>query len=100
MRYKTTKTDKKQYSETSDTGVRKGGFSKYNTTIYNEIPDKNDDMYFRAQDGDRLDLLAHRFYGDAKLWWFLARVNNLKTMNVPEGTSLKIPSSPDNAKGS
>ena len=56
-------------------------------------------MYFIAQSGDRCDNLAQRFYGDSSLWWFIARVNNLKTMNIPAGTSLRIPISTENAKG-
>ena len=48
---------------------------------------------------DRCDNLASRFYNDSTLWWFIARVNNLKTMNVPAGTSLRIPISQENAKG-
>ena len=72
---------------------------KYNTTIYLKIPKKNDDMYFIAQAGDRCDNLANRFYRNPLLWWFVARVNNLKTMNVPAGTSLRIPVSAEKAKG-
>ena len=56
-------------------------------------------MYFIAQSGDRCDNLAQRFYGDTSLWWFIARANNLKTMNIPAGTSLRIPTSTENAKG-
>jgi len=33
------------------------------------------------------------------LWWFIARVNNLKTMNIPAGTKLRIPVLTDNANG-
>ena len=72
---------------------------KYNTTIYLKVPVKNDDMYFIAQEGDRCDNLAQRFYGNSQLWWFIARVNNLKTMNIPAGTSLRIPATAKNAKG-
>jgi nucleoid-associated protein YgaU len=72
---------------------------KYDTTIYLKVPEKNDDMYFIAQPGDRCDNLAQRFYGSAELWWFIARVNNLKTMNIPTGTSLRIPANTKNAKG-
>lgn len=64
---------------------------KYSTTIYTKIPEKNSDMYFVAQSGDRLDSLAFRFYNDSELWTYIARANNLKTMNVPPGTSLRIP---------
>ena len=65
--------------------------SAQKTTIYNDVPKSNNDLYFVAQDGDRCDLLAQRFYGDPSLWWFIAKVNNLKTMNIPSGTSLRIP---------
>ena len=73
--------------------------NSYKTTIYKEVPEKNDDMYFIAQEGDRCDNLAQRFYKDPNLWWFIARANNLKTMNVPAGTSLRIPISTIDAKG-
>ena len=72
---------------------------KYNTIYYQEVPEKNDDMFFIAQEGDRCDNLAFRFYSDANLWWFIARVNHLKTMNIPAGTKLRIPISTDNANG-
>mgnify|MGYP003129349652 FL=1 len=71
----------------------------YKTTYYSNVPEKNDDMYFIAQEGDRCDNLAFRFYGTPDLWWFVARVNNLKTMNIPAGTNLRIPTTTDNAKG-
>ena len=63
----------------------------YNTTIYNKVDEINSDQYFISQEGDRCDNLAYRFYGDSKLWWFIARVNNLTTNNIPAGTSLRIP---------
>ena len=56
-------------------------------------------MYFISQIGDRCDNLANRFYGDSTLWWFIAKVNNLTTNNIPAGTSLRIPVSLDNARG-
>ena len=71
----------------------------YSTTIYSSIPEKNSDVYFIAQEGDRCDVLANRFYGDTSLWWFIAKVNNLKTNNIPAGTSLRIPSSTQFAQG-
>ena len=88
-RYENTKTKKSK-------DIKK---RSYQTTIYNKVPERNDDMYFIAQEGDRCDNLANRFYGDSTLWWFIARVNNLKTMNIPAGTSLRIPVSAEKAKG-
>ena len=66
--------------------------SYYRTTLYINVPERNDDMYFFSQYGDRCDLLAQRFYGDSDLWWFIAKVNHLKTMNIEAGISLRIPS--------
>tara|TARA_R110000824_G_scaffold325012_1_gene511925 strand:- start:35 stop:310 length:276 start_codon:yes stop_codon:yes gene_type:complete len=73
--------------------------SYYNTTIYKKVPERNNDMYFIAQEGDRCDNLAFRFYGDVTLWWFIAKVNNLTANNIPAGTSLRIPISTKDAKG-
>ena len=72
----------------------------YSTTIYEKVPERNDDMYFISQEGDRCDNLAVRFYGNPNLWWYIARVYDLKTNNIPAGISLRIPLSPEKAQGS
>tara|TARA_R110000824_G_scaffold57392_1_gene156184 strand:+ start:375 stop:644 length:270 start_codon:yes stop_codon:yes gene_type:complete len=84
---------------TSTKKRKKEGQQYYLTTIYNKVPESDTDMHFIAQDGDRCDNLAQRFYNNSNLWWFVARVNNLKTMNIPAGTSLRIPIKIDNAIG-
>ena len=71
----------------------------YTTTIYKKTGEKNSDSYFIAQEGDRCDNLANRFYGDSTLWWFVAKVNNLTTNNIPAGTSLRIPATIEDAEG-
>ena len=84
---------------------RKGNVSTLNTTIYKpanramseELDGKNSDIYLLAQEGDRLDNLANEFYGDSTLWWFIARINHLNTINVPAGTSLRLPISLEDA---
>ena len=86
-----------RYSRTSISS--KNNKNYYNTTIYNKVPEKNTDRYFIAQEGDRCDNLANEFYGSPKFWWFIARVNNLKTMNIPAGTRLRIPIDTEFAKG-
>ena len=78
---------------------RKNKKSYYTTTIYKKVEEKNTDNYFIATEGDRCDNLAQRFYGDSKLWWFIARVNNLTTNNIPAGTSLRIPINTRDAEG-
>ena len=47
------------------------------TTLYEEVPKRNDDIYVIAQDGDRLDNLAYKYYNDASLWWVIAQANEL-----------------------
>tara|TARA_R100000152_G_C6758281_1_gene182152 strand:+ start:506 stop:775 length:270 start_codon:yes stop_codon:yes gene_type:complete len=78
---------------------KKNKKNRYLTTIYNEVKEKNTDGYFIAQEGDRCDSLASRFYGDSSLWWFIARVNNLTTNNIPAGTSIRVPSNTKDAEG-
>ena len=73
--------------------------SYYSTTVYKKVIEKNTDSYFIASDGDRCDNLAYRFYGDSTLWWFIARVNNLTTNNIPAGTSIRIPANTQDAQG-
>ena len=79
--------------------IRKNKQSYYSTTIYKKVEEKNTDNYFIAQEGDRCDNLAFRFYGDSTLWWFIAKCNDLTTNNIPAGTSLRIPIKTNEAKG-
>ena len=74
-------------------------FNRYRTTIYQGVSFSNSDIYVISQDGDRLDLLAHQFYGDSSLWWYIAQANHLNAMNIEPGTSLRIPASIKPAKG-
>lgn len=74
-RYKNTKTENR----------------KFKTTLYEKVPLQNNDIYVISQEGDRLDTLAYQYYKDQNLWWFLGRVNNVYTINIPAGTSLRIP---------
>ena len=82
------------------TKKRKNKKSYYGTTMYYKVPKKNSDSYFIATEGDRCDNLAQRFYNNSSLWWVIAKVNNLKTMNIPVGTSLRIPLSTIDIEGS
>ena len=86
-----------RYKNTSKSIIKRKQY--YNTTIYKKVEEKNTDGYFIATEGDRCDNLAQRFYGDSKLWWFIAKVNNLTTNNIPAGTSLRIPIDTRDAKG-
>ena len=73
--------------------------SSYGTTLYQRIPETNGDLHVISTEGDRLDNLAFQFYGDPNLWWYIAKANDLTAINIPAGTSLRIPASTDFAFG-
>ena len=47
----------------------------------------------RVGEENRLDLIAHQYYGNPTLWWVIAYRNNIyDPFNVPSETNLAIPS--------
>ncbi len=58
------------------------------------FPNRADDLSYVVSDGDRLDVLAYRFYGDAVLWWVIAAANEfqLPVSEMFSGRTLRIPS--------
>jgi len=64
------------------------------SVIYPKIKPTDNDVYIISEQGDRLDLLAHKYYGDVGLWWIIAVANNLNeaTISIEEGLQLRIPS--------
>ena len=77
----------------------KNKINSYGTTIYEKVYENNNDIYVISQEGDKLDNLAFQYYGDSKLWWYIASANKINTMNVPPGTSLRIPGTTNYAIG-
>ena len=42
--------------------------------------------------GERLDLLAHKYYGDEDYWWVIALANRIQDpFSLSAGTRLRIP---------
>ena len=64
------------------------------STIYPKISPSDTDIYIISSQGDRLDLLANKYYGDTRMWWIIANANNLNdaTLAVDAGRQLRIPS--------
>jgi hypothetical protein len=64
------------------------------STIYPKIKASDNDFYIISEAGDRLDLLAKKYYNNTSLWWIIAVANNLNDGNffVEEGLQLRIPS--------
>jgi nucleoid-associated protein YgaU len=45
-----------------------------------------------SREGDRLDTLAGKFYGNGTLWWIIAAASGVGWfLQVPPGTVLRIP---------
>ncbi len=66
------------------------------TTIYPKIARKSDDIYIMSRYGDRLDILAYKYYEDQSLWWIIAIANNLNngSIAIEPGIQIRIPSNP------
>ena len=71
------------------------GDQYYRTVYYPEIEPQETDIYVETEFGDRLDLLANRFYGDTSLYWIISISNpnvlDLGSLFPPAGAQLRIP---------
>jgi phage tail protein X len=71
----------------------------YNSLIDPTINLSVNDIYVITTIGDRLDLLAYQYYGDATYWWMIAAANtNLRkdSLYLEPGMQLRIPANPQN----
>lgn len=70
-----------------ENGKRRGA-----TTII-DMPVTAGDIYIKTTSYERLDMLAHQFYGDVSEWYRIAIANKLGkgTLWVPTDTILRIP---------
>ena len=63
---------------------------------YPEIPLSMNDIYVTTVSGDRLDLLAHQFYQDIRLWWIISNANRdiikRDSFGLKPGLDIRIPS--------
>lgn len=60
-----------------------------------QFPERPDDTYHvvTQKDSNRLDLVANQYYGNPLLYWIIAIASGIDDpMNVPPGTTLRIPS--------
>ena len=69
------------------------GVKYYSSTLPVTIEQEEVPFFYISKEGDRLDNLAYAFYKSSRLWWVIARANNLTNGNiaVPTGTKLYIP---------
>ena len=81
-------------SRYSNTKIKrdKSGVRTYKTTYYPDIPIHDRDQFIYPKFGERLEVLAHKFYGDVTLWWVIAKANGLKgKLYVPQDTEIRVP---------
>tara|TARA_A100001391_G_scaffold180974_1_gene146692 strand:- start:202 stop:516 length:315 start_codon:yes stop_codon:yes gene_type:complete len=75
--------------------VTKKGKRYYKPLRYPDVPLTINDLYVITTSGDRLDLLAHRFYKDIRLWWIIAIANRdiirKDSYSVKPGLEIRIP---------
>ena len=82
----------KRYNST-ETKIDKSGVEVYRTTYYPSIPIQDSDNFIYSVEGDRLDSLAFKYYGDNTLWWIIAKANGLRGKPVLNaGEVIRIPS--------
>lgn len=64
------------------------------STIYPKVSPTDNDIYIITEQGDRLDILANKYYKNPSMWWIIASANNINDANffVQPGTQLRIPS--------
>ena len=72
----------KRYNNTTQK-VDKSGIRVYQTTYYPEIKISDSDVFIMPKEGQRLDNLAYKYYGDTTLWWIIAKANGIKGVAVP-----------------
>jgi len=81
----------KRYNNTTQK-VDKSGIRVYQTTYYPEIKISDNDVFILPKEGERLDSLAYKYYGDTTLWWIIAKANGIKGVAVPPlDEPLRIP---------
>ena len=71
-------------SRYKNTKIKIGSNGKrvFKPTMYPKIPIRDSDIFLYPKFGDRLDNLAHKYYGDVSLWWIIAKANNLDAAHI------------------
>jgi phage tail protein X len=70
----------------------------YDSLLDPRIPNSYDDIYIITTIGDRLDLLAWKYYTNAEFWWMIAAANpelRKDSLYLEPGIQLRIPQDPN-----
>jgi hypothetical protein len=74
----------------------------YDSLLDPDFPLRSDDIYVICSIGERLDLLAFRYFGDATLWWVIAAANpelRKDSLYLSPGVQVRIPGNWQSAYG-
>jgi hypothetical protein len=73
--------------------LSEAGIEFWETVVLPPIPTSEDDIEHEVHAGDRLDVLAQRYYGDPVLWWYIAVANDIELIPIEltNGSKLRIP---------
>ena len=66
----------------------------YDTLIDPVIEKKDDDIYVITSFGERLDLLAWKYYSNVDLWWIIAAANpelRKDSLYLEVGSQIRVP---------
>jgi hypothetical protein len=74
-----------------------GKINVVRSTLYPTIQPKPGDIYVLTDSTDRLDQLAHKYYGSVKYWWIIAHANKISkgSMALEPGLRIFIPRDTD-----
>ncbi len=77
----------------TQTFVDKNGRNYKGRVDYPKFPLRATDIYHVTTSGERLDLLAQRYFGDVRAWWIIAEANSLEVLSydLKPGLQLRIP---------
>jgi hypothetical protein len=81
---------------TNSSTIKDSNGKRRKGTVIIPVPDpSSNDVYIQVTSAERLDLLAHKFYNDANLWYIIAAANGLGkgSLMVPINSRLRIPDS-------
>jgi len=80
-----------QYKDVFESrGVEK--IEQFRTPVLKPVPDSISTFDYVWKNGDKFWLLAHKIFGDRKLWYIIAQLNNKPTeSHVEVGETIKIP---------
>ncbi len=72
--------------------LKDGGREYLGVRLPVEIPPRPDDRFHTVVTGDRIDVLAHQYLGNASLWWVICECNGIAfPFGLHAGIVLRIP---------